>query len=136
MLHIPQSSVLIPPFLSPSLPSFLPPSLPLFPGATVAPSYVRAKVESSTAITVQWSGLTPCREVNGLIVGYRVQYWADLVIRQGLYITEDNPAYNLSGPYVRDRGNKVEYDLYAQPPPAAQQKIVYDYYISLARCMT
>ena len=43
----------------------------------MAPSYVRAKVESSTAITVQWSGLTPCREVNGLIVGYRVQYCAD-----------------------------------------------------------
>ena len=40
-------------------------------------------------------------------------------------ITEDNPAYSLSGPYVRDRGNKVEYD-YIQPAPAAQQEIVYE----------
>ena len=30
--------------------------------------------ESSTAITVQWDGLDPCRHANGLIVFYRVQY--------------------------------------------------------------
>ena len=29
---------------------------------------------SSTVISVQWDGLTPCRHVNGLIVLYRVQY--------------------------------------------------------------
>ena len=44
--------------------------------ATVAPSNVRATAESSTVISVQWDGLTPCRLVNGLIVQYRVQYTA------------------------------------------------------------
>ena len=43
-------------------------------GAAVAPSNVRALAESSTVISVQWDGLTPCRRVNGLIVKYRVQY--------------------------------------------------------------
>ena len=33
-------------------------------------------VESSTAISVQWDGLTPCRLANGHIVKYRVQYTA------------------------------------------------------------
>ena len=32
---------------------------------------------SSTVISVQWDGLTPCRLVNGLIVKYRVQYTAE-----------------------------------------------------------
>ena len=45
-------------------------------GAAVAPSNVKATAESSTAISVQWDGLTPCRLVNGLIVKYRVQYTA------------------------------------------------------------
>ena len=45
-------------------------------GAAVAPSNVRASAESSTVISVQWDGLTPCRLVNGLIVKYRVQYTA------------------------------------------------------------
>ena len=45
-------------------------------GAAVAPSNVRATAESSTVISVQWDGLTPCRLVNGLIVKYRVQYTA------------------------------------------------------------
>ena len=40
----------------------------------MAPSNVRATVESSTVISVQWDGLTLCRLVNGLIVKYRVQY--------------------------------------------------------------
>ncbi|CAI8022098.1 Receptor-type tyrosine-protein phosphatase F [Geodia barretti] len=31
---------------------------------------------SSTVISVQWSGLSPCRLVNGVIVRYRVQYRA------------------------------------------------------------
>ena len=42
----------------------------------MTPKNVRTRVKSSTAITVQWDGLTPCREVNGLIVEYRVQYTA------------------------------------------------------------
>ena len=29
---------------------------------------------SSTVISVQWDGLTPCRHINGLIVLFRVQY--------------------------------------------------------------
>ena len=32
---------------------------------------------SSTVISVQWDGLTPCRLVNSLIVKYRVQYTAE-----------------------------------------------------------
>ena len=40
----------------------------------MAPSNVTAVVESSTAITVQWDGLTSCEEVNGVIVEYIVKY--------------------------------------------------------------
>ena len=32
---------------------------------------------SSTVISVQWDGLSPCSQVNGLIVEYRVQYTAE-----------------------------------------------------------
>ena len=61
----------------PNLIGLTPPSPPLLcAGATVTPKNVRTRVKSSTAITVQWDGLTPCREVNGLIVEYRVQYTA------------------------------------------------------------
>ena len=49
-------------------------SISVCTGAAVAPSNVRATAESSTVISVQWDGLTPCRLVNGLIVKYRVQY--------------------------------------------------------------
>ena len=45
-------------------------------GPTVPPSNVKAFAVSSTAIMVQWDGLTPCTQVNGLIVSYRVQYRA------------------------------------------------------------
>ena len=41
------------------------------------PRNVTAKVVSSTVISVQWDGLTPCSQVNGLIVDYRVQYTAE-----------------------------------------------------------
>ena len=60
----------------------MPSSLPLVAshslctGTAVAPSNVRATAESSTVISVEWSGLTPCRLVNGLIVKYTVQYTA------------------------------------------------------------
>ena len=36
----------------------------------------RATAQNSSSISVQWNGLTPCRDVNGLIVEYRVQYRA------------------------------------------------------------
>ena len=42
--------------------------------AAVAPSNVTAISKSSTAILVEWEGLTQCGLVNGLVVGYRVQY--------------------------------------------------------------
>ena len=41
------------------------------------PHNVTAKVVNSTVISVQWDGLTPCSQVNGLIVEYRVQYTAE-----------------------------------------------------------
>ena len=41
-------------------------------GAGKAPGDVRAKVQSSTKISVQWNGLSNCRLINGLITGYRV----------------------------------------------------------------
>ena len=36
----------------------------------------RATAQSSSSISVQWNGLTPCKYVNGLIVEFRVQYRA------------------------------------------------------------
>ena len=45
-------------------------------GSAAAPGNVSATSLSSTVISVQWSGLSPCRLVNGLIVKYRVQYIA------------------------------------------------------------
>ena len=46
-------------------------------GAAVSPRNVRETVVSSTVISVQWDGLSPCTQVNGLIVEYRVQYTAE-----------------------------------------------------------
>ena len=43
----------------------------------MSPRNVRAMVVSSTVISVQWDGLSPCSQVNGLIVEYRVQYTAE-----------------------------------------------------------
>ena len=43
----------------------------------MAPSNVTAVAESSTVISVQWDGLTPCEEVNGVIIEYIVQYTAE-----------------------------------------------------------
>ena len=39
----------------------------------MAPTNVTATVNNSTAIIVRWNGLTPCMQVNGLIVKYRVE---------------------------------------------------------------
>ena len=41
------------------------------------PRNVTATVVNSTVISVQWDGLIPCSQVNGLIVEYRVQYTAE-----------------------------------------------------------
>ena len=49
----------------------------MYSGAAVAPSDVRAVVESSTVITVKWNGLVPCMQVNGIIVKYRVEYTSE-----------------------------------------------------------
>ena len=35
-----------------------------------------ATAQNSSSISVQWNGLTPCGDVNGLIVEFRVQYRA------------------------------------------------------------
>ena len=48
-----------------------------YTATTVVPSHVTALAESSTIISVQWDGLSPCEKVNGLIVEYRVQYTAE-----------------------------------------------------------
>ena len=42
----------------------------------MSPRSVAATVITSTVISVQWDGLAPCSQVNGLIVEYRVQYTA------------------------------------------------------------
>ena len=46
-------------------------------GAAAAPSNVKAIVQSSTVISVQWDGISPCTLVNGFIVKYRVEYTAN-----------------------------------------------------------
>ena len=43
-------------------------------GAGEAPGNVVAEPEGLTEISVQWSGLSTCRLVNGAIAKYRVQY--------------------------------------------------------------
>ena len=45
-------------------------------GSTAVLVNFRAKAQSSSSISVQWDRLTPCRDVNGLIVEFRVQYRA------------------------------------------------------------
>ena len=46
------------------------------PDPTAALLDFRATAQSSSSISVQWDRLTPCRDVNGLIVEFRVQYRA------------------------------------------------------------
>ena len=45
-------------------------------GSTAVLVNFRAISQSSSSISVQWNGLTPCKDVNGLIVEFRVQYRA------------------------------------------------------------
>ena len=45
-------------------------------GSTAVLGNFRAKAQSFSSISVQWDRLTPCRDVNGLIVEFRVQYRA------------------------------------------------------------
>ena len=45
-------------------------------GSTAVLDNFRATAQSSSSISVQWNGLTPCKDVNGLIVEFRVQYRA------------------------------------------------------------
>ena len=44
--------------------------------STAALLNFRATAQSSSSISVQWDRLTPCKDVNGLIVEFRVQYRA------------------------------------------------------------
>ena len=76
-------------------PQYGPLPLHLSLGATVSPSNVRARVVSSTAISVQWNGLISCIEANGLIVKYRVEYRAE---SGGMVQTiEQNGEWNVIG---------------------------------------
>ena len=45
-------------------------------GSTAFLLTFRAKAQSFSSISVQWDRLTPCKDVNGLIVEFRVQYRA------------------------------------------------------------
>ena len=45
-------------------------------GSTVVLDNFMATAQNSSSISVQWDGLTPCKDVNGLIVEFRVQYSA------------------------------------------------------------
>lgn len=69
-----------------------------FSDATASPNNVVTKVESSTAITVQWDGPSHCEKVNGLIVKYNVQYRADFggVLQSVLHPGE----WNVMGAHV------------------------------------
>ena len=51
--------------------------LSLYKDASAAPSNVRAIVVNSTVISVQWDGISDCRDVNGRIKWYRVQYTSE-----------------------------------------------------------
>ena len=46
-------------------------------GAAAAPANVGAMVINSTSITVQWERLSPpCRDINGIITMYKIEYQA------------------------------------------------------------
>ena len=48
----------------------------LLTGAAAAPANVEAMVINSTSITVQWKRLSPCRDINGIITMYKIEYQA------------------------------------------------------------
>ena len=91
-------------------------------GAGEAPGNVVAEPEGPTEISVQWSGLSTCRLVNGAIAKYRVQYrvtgWnesrledveADSDWREGgsVVLTELTPltSYSISVAAVNENGD-------------------------------
>ena len=57
----------------------------------------RATSQSFSSISVQWDRMTPCRDVNGLIVEFRVQYRA------------------LSSGPVQTLSHSVQYDMWNMP---------------------
>ena len=52
---------------------------------------------SSTEISVQWSGLSNCRLVNGHIVSYRVHYTAGGVVETANQVLSDSMRWWWSG---------------------------------------
>ena len=66
-------------------------------GAREAPGDVRAETESSTEISVQWSGLSNCRLVNGRITQYRVQYETCSTTETRDYTLGDSEDWNSGG---------------------------------------
>ena len=67
--------------------------LSVYTGAAVVPSNVSATAMSSTAVSVEWEGLTPCELVNGLIVKYRVVFRAET---GGVQSTEQSGTWDSS----------------------------------------
>ena len=66
-------------------------------GAREAPGDVRAETESFTEISVQWSGLSNCRLVNGRITQYRVQYETCSTTETRDYTLGDSENWNSGG---------------------------------------
>ena len=66
-------------------------------GAGEAPGDVRAEAESPTEISVQWSGLSNCRMVNGRITQYRVQYETCSTTETRDYTLGDSENWNSGG---------------------------------------
>ena len=91
----------------------------------MSPRNVAATVVNSTVVSVQWDGLTPCRQVNGLIVKYRVCYTAEFVefidlagewnlMRAHILLTGLSPhiKYSIKVAAVNDQG---DVGLYSDP---------------------
>ena len=103
--------------------------------AAEAPNNVRATVEGSTVISVQWGNIPTCRLVNGLIVEYRVEYTANGRTQSTEEATDDprsGAETTLTGltPFttysIRVAGVNEEGDIgvYSDPSPNRLRKIV------------
>ena len=66
-------------------------------GARETPGDVTAEAESSTDISVQWSGLSNCILVNGQITQYRVQYETCSTTETRDYTLGDSKDWNSEG---------------------------------------
>ena len=76
-------------------------------GAREAPGDVRAEAESFTDISVQWSGLSNCRLVNGRITQYRVRYTAKYRVQYETCSTTETRDYTLGDGENWNNGGRV-----------------------------